>query len=88
MPYKEVVSLTMSGWVKPVLKLATVDENILKRHSSRAASTSKATVSGLSLCEILERGSWSSPSTWHRFCKKDIIPARVGNFQNNVFMKH
>ena len=71
-----------------MLKLAGVDVNILKKYSTRAASTSKTTASGLSLCEILERGSWSSPSTWPRFYKKDIIPATVANFQNNVFMKH
>ena len=56
-PYKEVVSSTISGWVKTMSKLAGVDVNIFKGHSTRAASTSKATVSGLSLCEILERGS-------------------------------
>ena len=73
-PYKEVVSSTISGWVKTVLKLAGVDVNIFKWHSTRAASTSKATVSGLSLFEILERSSWSSASTLQRFYKKDIIP--------------
>ena len=48
-----------------MLKLAGVDVN-----NTRAASTSKATVSGLSLCEILERGCWSNASTWQRFYKK------------------
>ena len=76
---------TISGWVKTVLKLASVDVNIFKGHSTRAASTSKATVSE---CEILERGSWSSASTWQRFYKKDIIPTTVANFQNSIFMKH
>ena len=76
---------TISGWVKTVLKLASVDVNIFKGHSTRAASTSKATVSE---CKILERGSWSSASTWQRFYKKDIIPTTVANFQNSIFMKH
>ena len=62
-PYNEVVSSTISGWVKTVLKLADVDVNIFKGHSTRAASASKATVSGLSLCQIWERGPWSSAST-------------------------
>ena len=47
-PYKEVVSSTISRWVKTVLKLAGVHVNISKGHSTRAASTSKATVSDLS----------------------------------------
>ena len=58
MSYKEVVSSTISGWVKTVLNIAGVDVNIFKGHSITVASTSrKATVSGLSLCEILERRS-------------------------------
>ena len=89
MPCKEVVSSTilLDGLGKTVLKLADVDVNIFKGHFTRAASTSKAIVSGLSLCEILERGSWSSVSTWQRFYKKDIIPTTVANFQQ-IFMKH
>ena len=71
-----------------MLKLAGVDVNIFKGHSTRTASASKATVSGLSLCEILERASWSSASPWQRFYKKDIIPTTVANFQNSIFMKH
>ena len=85
-PYKKVVSSTISRWVKTVLKLAGVDVNIFKGHSTRADSTSKATVSGLSLCEILN--SWSSAFTWQRFYKKEIIPTTVANFQNSIFMKH
>ena len=42
-PYKEVVSSTISGLVKTVLKVAGVDVNIVKGHSTRAASTPKAT---------------------------------------------
>ena len=87
-PYKEVVSSTIFGWAKTVLKLVGVHVNIFKGHSTRTASTSKATVSDLSLCEILERGSWSSTSTWQRFYKKDIIPTIVAIFQTSVFMKH
>ena len=72
-----------------MLKLVGVDVNIFKGHSTKAASTSKATVSGLSLCEILERGSWSSVSTCQRFYnKKDIIPTTVANFQKSISMKH
>ena len=65
-----------------------MDVNILKGHSTRAASTLVATISDLSLCEILERGSWSSASTWQRFYIKHIIPITVANFQNSISMKH
>ena len=63
-----------------MLKLAAVDVNIFKGHSTRSTSTSKATVSGLSLCEILERGSCSSASTSQRLYKKDFIPTAAENF--------
>ena len=36
------------------------------------------------MIEILDRGTWSSVSTWQRFYKKDIIQIRVENFQNSV----
>ena len=45
-----------------MLKLAGVYVDIFKGHSTRVASTSNATVSSISLCEILESGSWSSAS--------------------------
>ena len=51
-PYKVVVSSIIPGWVKTLLKLASVNINIFKGHSTRAASTSKTTVSGLLICEI------------------------------------
>ena len=51
-PYKEVVYSIISGSIKTVLMLAGVDINIFKGHATRVASTSKATVSGLSLCKI------------------------------------
>ena len=71
-----------------VLKLAGLDVSILKGYSTRAASTSKVTISGLLLSEILGKGSWSSASTWRRFYKKEIISTTAANFQNSFFVKH
>ena len=56
-PYKEIVSSTVSGWIKKVLELASVDTTIFKGHSTRSASTSKVSLEGLSISDILERGS-------------------------------
>ena len=50
----------------------------------RSATTSKASTSGLSMIEILERATWSNKSTWQKFYKKDIISIRVEHFQNSV----
>ena len=71
-PYKEVVSSTISGWLKKVLRLAKIDNDIYKAHSTRSASTSNVKLKGLSLSDILRRKSWSRKSTWQRFYNKDI----------------
>ena len=34
-PYKEVVSSTISGWIKKILRLAKIDADIYKAHSTR-----------------------------------------------------
>lgn len=65
--YVEVSSLTVSRWIKEALKLTGIDVSILKGHSTRAVSSSKASKAGLSLADISlypGRGSWSSSSTW------------------------
>ena len=67
----EMSSSTVS--LKEVLKLAEIDVLIFKCHSTRAASSSKASKAGLSLADILARGSWSSSSTWQRFYNKQIM---------------
>ena len=72
-PCKEVVSITISGWIKKVLKLAKIDTDIYKAHSTCSASTSNVKLKGLSLADILKRGLWSRNSTWQRFYNKDIV---------------
>ena len=62
-PYKEIVSSTVSGWIKKVLQLANVDTNVFKGHSTRSASTSKVNLKRLALSDISNRGSWSRAST-------------------------
>ena len=82
-PYKKAVSTTISGRIKKVLKLAKVDTDIYKAHSTRSASTSNVKLKGLSLTDTLKRGSWSRKSTWQRLYNKDIVCAEE-NFQNTL----
>ena len=72
-PYKEVVSSTVSGWIKKFLQLANVDTNAFKGHFTRSASTSKVNLKGLALSDILHRESWSRASTWQKFYNNQII---------------
>ena len=62
-PYVEMSGSNVSRWIKETLKLAGIDVSIFKGHSTRASSSSNASKAGLSMADILARGSWSSSST-------------------------
>ena len=53
-PHKAVGSQTLSCWLKATLRLSGVRIDIFSRHSTRAASSSKAKLAGLSVDSILE----------------------------------
>ena len=67
-----MVSSTISGWLKNILREAGIDTKIFKGHSTRSASTSKAELKGLSVTDILERGSWTNTSTWQPFYNRQV----------------
>ena len=62
---RSVYSSTISRcWLKETLVLSRVTEILdFGDHSTRSASTSRAELSGLSVKEVLDRGSWSNEST-------------------------
>ena len=70
-PHKLVVSSTVSGWLKKVLKKARIDISTFKAYSARSASTSKEDLSGAPIEEILRQ--WFSKCTWQKFYNKSII---------------
>ena len=70
-PHVEVHSLTVSRWIKEILK-KTVDVDVFKGHSTRSASTSKACLSGISVDDILSRGSWLNESNRQKFYHKQV----------------
>ena len=79
-PQKQVVPSTITGWLKNVLKSFGIIVSLYIAHSTRSATTLKASASGLSTIQILEWGTWSNMSAWKRFYKKDIIPLHVKHF--------
>ena len=83
-PHKQVEPSTISGWLKNVPKSSGINVSLFTAQSTGSAATLKPSAPGLSLIEILERGTWSNKSTWQRFYKKDIITIRVENFQNSI----
>ena len=59
--------------LKKAFKQVGIDTDLFKAYSTRSTSSSKASVGGAPLVEILKRGSWSHHSTWQRFYNKHII---------------
>ena len=68
----EVHSLTVSRWIKEILKKTGVDVDVFKGHSTRSASTSKACLSGISMDDIRSRGSWLNESNRQKFYHKQV----------------
>ena len=57
-------------WLKVCLKNAGVDTSKFQAHSVRAAATSKACLSGLTVEDILKAADWSSKGVFQKFyCK-------------------
>ena len=56
-PHKQVVPSTISGLIKNVLKSSGINVLLFTAYSTRSATTSKACAPGLSMIEILERGT-------------------------------
>ena len=72
-PHKPATYDTISRCIKNELHKAGIDTDIYKPHSCRAAAVSKAKQIGILLQDIVNRGSWSSDSTFKKYYDKDII---------------
>ena len=82
-PHNPSASSKISGWIKNVLGEAGIDTKIFKGHSTRSTSTAKAGLAGLSVTDILERGSWTNASTWQRFYNRQV-ESSAEKYQNKV----
>ena len=82
-PHKPVVSCTISGWIKKVLEKSGINTETFKGHSTRAASSTKASLSGASIDVLLKRGSWSTKSTWQKHYNKNMIK-KGQTFQDSI----
>ena len=73
-PHRLVSSATLSRWLKEVIHLAGIKEDIFKGHSVRGASTSAAKRAGLSIGTILSMADWTNTSTFNKFYYKPSLP--------------
>ena len=74
-----MTSTTSERWVVIVLKEAGVNVSIFRAHSTRSASSSKASDKGLNLAEISKAAGWSNAKTFAMFYKKTIIIKEKNN---------
>ena len=72
-PHVKIHSSTVSRRIKEILKETGVDADVFKGHSTRSVSPSKECLSGISVDDILSRGSWSNESTWQKFYHKQVF---------------
>ena len=86
-PDKLVQSSMVSRWVIETLSLAGIDTKTFSGHSTRYASSSKASEQGVPLKEILKRAYWSNKTIFEQRCKKDIEKTDLensGNFESAI----
>ena len=72
-PHGAVTSQTLSRWLRTVMYISGIDTTFFKAHSTRAASASRAKLSGISIDSILESVGWTNEPTFARFYDKPII---------------
>ena len=81
-PHKAVGSRTLSRWLKANLPLSGRRIDSFSGHSTRAASSSKDKLAGLSVDSILECVGWSNEQTFTRYDNKKIVD--INAFPNAV----
>ena len=69
-PYRPASKDTLARWIKSVLHNAGIDMTIFTPHSTRSASTSKATK--VSIETVLKTGGWRSMRTFANYYYKQI----------------
>ena len=71
-PHKPVHPNTISRWIKLVMERSGISTEIFKAHSTRAASTSAASLKAVNIETILKTAGWSNAKTFARFYDKPI----------------
>ena len=71
-PRRPVVACSIARWLKAIMTRAGIDTSIFKAHSTRAASTSKATSQGFSTNQISKCANWARASTFQKCYDKPV----------------
>lgn len=84
-PHKHVSRDTIARWLKLVLEMAGIDSSVYTAHSTRAASTSRASHIGVSISTILDAAGWSNECTFATHYKKVARPNFGQSIINDYF---
>ena len=71
-PHAEVTRSTISRWVKEVMVRSGVDVSIFSPHSTRSASSSKASLAHVPLSTILSTAGWTKETTFSKYYHKKV----------------
>ena len=77
-PHNPITSSTVARWITALLKLAGIDTDTFKAHSTRSASATAAASAGLTTNQIMDAADWSSESVFRTFYYKSIQSNQVG----------
>lgn len=73
-PYHAATTATISRWIKQTLTNSGIDTSKFTSHSTRHASTSKASEAGINIEVIRKAAGWTTnSSTFARFYKRPIV---------------
>ena len=81
-PHTKISKDTISNWIKRTLRLAGVNVEIFKSHSTRAASSSAADKRHVPVPDILSAAGWSNEKTFQSYYNKPL--AKESSFANAV----
>ena len=70
-PYKPASASTISRWIKSTMRLAGIDIETYKAHSTRSASTSRAVQAGVTTESILKVADWTNVQTFRSFYHRE-----------------
>ena len=87
-PHKPIKSCSVARWLVTLLSESGIDTNVFKGHSTRSASSSKASAQGLSVCQIMEHAKWAKKSTFERHYLREVPKSsKKSETSNNAFQK-
>ena len=71
-PHGTVAASTIARWIKSVLIFSGIDTKLFSAHSTRGASTSRASLDNVPLSTIIKTAGWSTGQTFATYYKKPV----------------